>query len=124
MYFGEKSYGKYCGAGLLTPKDASGKDDLEISNWLLTLVIYKLVNTQGFTEYKDGIAPDYEVADSGLMSGIPLGSPEDPLIAKALELITGRATKAPALKMPAGVELIPHMGEDVTRGGMKSIVNL
>jgi hypothetical protein len=82
------------------------------------------VNTQGFTEYKDGIAPDYEVADSGLMSGIPLGSPEDPLIAKALELITGRATKAPALKMPAGVGLIPHMGEDVTRGGMKSIVNL
>ena len=27
---GEKSYGKYCGAALITPKDASGKDDLEI----------------------------------------------------------------------------------------------
>jgi C-terminal processing protease CtpA/Prc len=121
---GEKSYGKYCGAALITPKDASGKDDLEISNWLLSLVIYKFVNTQGFTEFKDGIAPDYEASDNGLMAGIPLGSPEDPLVAKALELITGRATKAPALKMPAGVGLIPHMGEDVTRGGMKSIVNL
>ncbi len=121
---GEKSYGKYCGAALITPKDASGKDDLEISNWLLTLVIYKFVNTQGFTEFKDGIAPDYEASDSGLMAGIPLGSPEDPLVAKALELITGRATKAPAVKMPEGVGLIPHMGEDVTRGGMKSIVNL
>ena len=121
---GETSHGKYCGAALITPVDANGNEDKEISNWLLSLVIYKFVNTQGFTEFKDGIAPDYEVADSGLMAGIPLGSPEDPLIAKALELITGRATKAPALKMPAGVGLIPHMGEDVTRGGMKSIVNL
>ena len=120
---GEKSYGKYCGAYLLTPVDANGKDDLEISNWLLSLVIYKFVNTQGFTEFKDGIAPDYEVADSGLKAGIPIGSPEDPLIAKALELITGRATKAPAVKMPAGIEVIPHLGEDITRGGMKSIID-
>ena len=121
---GEKSYGKYCGAALITPKDASGKDDLEISNWLLSLVIYKFVNTQGFTEFKDGIAPDYEVSDSGPMAGIPLGDPDDPMVARVLQLITGSATKAPAVKMPAGVEVIPHMGEDVTRGGMKSIVNL
>lgn len=121
---GEKSYGKYCGAALITPKDASGKDDLEISNWLLSLVIYKFVNTQGFTEFKDGIAPDYEVSDSGLMAGIPLGDPDDPMVARVLQLITGSATKAPAVKMPAGVEVIPHLGEDVTRGGMKSIVNL
>lgn len=120
---GEKSYGKYCGAYLLTPVDANGKEDKEISNWLLSLVIYKFVNTQGFTEFKDGIAPDYEVADIGLKAGIPIGSPEDPLIAKALELITGSATKAPAVKMPAGIEVIPHLGEDITRGGMKSIID-
>jgi hypothetical protein len=46
------------------------------------------------------------------------------MVARVLQLITGSATKAPAVKMPAGVEAIPHLVEDVTRGGMKSIVNL
>lgn len=115
---GKTSYGKYCGAALITPTDSNGQADREIGNWLLSLVIYKFVNTQGFTEFKDGIAPDHEVEDNGLLDGIPLGAPEDPMIAKALELITGNVTKAPAMSAPAGLEVIPNMVERPMRGGM------
>lgn len=119
---GQTSYGKYCGAALITPTDSNGNADREIGNWLLSLVIYKFVNTQGFTEFKDGIAPDYEVGDDGLVLGIPLGAPEDPMVAKALELITGKATKAPAMLAPAGLEIVPNMVERPMRGGMNLLL--
>ena len=119
---GQTSYGKYCGAALITPTDSNGNADREIGNWLLSLVIYKFVNTQGFTEFKDGIAPDYQAYDDGLTVGIPLGDPADPMIAKALELITGSATKAPAVGKPAGLEILPNMVERPMRGGMNLLL--
>lgn len=122
---GTGTYGKYCGAALLTPTDSNGNEDKEISNWLLSLVIYKFVNTQGFTEFKDGIAPDYYVVDeNGLMAGIPLGDERDPMIAKALSVITGGQTKSsPAsLVEPQGVEMLPHLGENPLRGGMVEFI--
>ena len=119
---GKTSYGKYCGAALITPTDSNGNADREIGNWLLSLVIYKFVNTQGFTEFKDGIAPDHEVEDNGLVAGIPLGAPEDPMVAKALELITGKVTKAPAMSAPAGLEMIPNLVERPMRGGMNLLL--
>ena len=114
--------GKYCGAALLSPKDDNGNADKEIENWLLTLVIYKFVNVNSFTEFKDGIAPDYAVADNGLLSGIQLGDTADPLIAKALELITGEpGTKCTGGVLPSGLEMVNHMGENAVRGGMKRL---
>lgn len=119
---GSSSYGKYCGAALLSPKDDNGNADKEIENWLLTLVIYKFVNVNSFTEFKDGIAPDYAVADNGLLSGIQLGDTADPLIAKALELITGEpGTKCTGGVLPSGLEMVNHMGENAVRGGMKRL---
>lgn len=122
---GSKSYGKYCGAALISPKDSNGDIDKEIENWLLTLVIYKFVNANGFTEFKDGMEPDYPVSDKGLLAGIPLGDTADPLIAKALELITGEsATKSSEIAIPAGVEIESLAGEDLQRGGMKKFIGL
>ena len=121
---GKTTHGKYCGAVLITPVDSNGNKDREIDNWLLSLVVSKFVNTQGFTEFKDGIAPDYEMEDSGVTVGIPLGSPEDPLVAKALQLITGKATKAPAMAQPAGLEIIPNLVERPMSGGMNRILEL
>ena len=121
---GSATYGKYCGAALLTPTDKDGKKDAEIGNWLLSLVIYKFVNTQGFTEFKDGIAADWPAEDSGLMAGIQLGDEKDPMLAKAISLITGGQTKAPIGNMlqAKGVELVPHLGENPLRGGMVEIM--
>ena len=121
---GQPTYGKYCGAALITPVDSNGKEDREISNWLLSLVIYKFVNIEGFTEFTDGIAPDYIASDDGLLYGIPLGDPNDPMIAKAVEVITGNGTKAPALNAPAGVEIVPYMVERPMRGGMNRLLEL
>ena len=120
---GEKTYGKYCAAALLSPKDADGNTIEEISNWLLTLVVYKFVNTQGFTEFKDGIEPTFEVSDSGLLQGIPLGDERDPMIAKAISIITG-GTKA-AAEYPVqvqGIQMLPYMGERPMREGMNIIL--
>lgn len=121
---GTATHGKYCGAALLSPRDAQGNVDEEIGNWLLTLVIYKFVNTQGFTEFKEGISPDYEAQDSGLMAGIPLGDENDPMVAAALSVITGGATKAAAVYdvMPDGVEMLPHFGENPMKGGMVELI--
>ena len=121
---GQSTHGKYCGAALLVPTDAMGNEDEEISNWLLSLVIYKFVNIEGFTEFKDGIAPDYEASDNGLLYGIPLGDPNDPMIAKAIEVITGVGTKAPAVAVPEGMEIIPDMVERPMRGGMNRLLKL
>ncbi len=121
---GQTTYGKYCGAALLTPTDEKGNEDKEISNWLLSLVIYKFVNIMGFTEFKDGIAPTFEVEDSGLLAGIPLGDENDPMVAKALSWISGNGTKAQdAVVVPvAGVEMLPELGVNPLKGGMVHVL--
>lgn len=116
---GSSSYGKCCGAALFSPKDDDGNVDKEIGNWLLSLVIYKFVNADGYTDFNDGIPADYEVADTGLLTGIPLGDVSDPMIAKALEIITGSVqTKSAGMQVPQGVEILPHLGENPLKGGM------
>ena len=57
-------------------------------NWAMQPIVIKYSNAQGFTDFVDGIAPDFEVNDN-LLYAKPFGSLEDPLLAKALEEITG-----------------------------------
>jgi len=115
---GDSTYGKYCGAALLTPMDSNGNKDSEISNWLLSLVVYKFVNVEGFTEFKDGIAPDCTVEDSGLLRGIPLGDGQDPMVAAALSMIGGTKAGAPAAdRLPEGIRMMPELGIRPFKGG-------
>jgi carboxyl-terminal processing protease len=69
-------------------------------NWAMQPIVIKYSNADGFTDFVDGIAPDYEVADN-LLYAKPFGSLEDPLLAKALEDITG---VSPLVKKSAGPE--------------------
>lgn len=123
VLIGGNTYGKYCGAALLVPTDSEGNEDKEISNWLLSLVVYKFVNTQGLTEFKDGIAPDYKVEDNGLLQGIPLGDASDPMVAKALSIIAGdtKGAEAPQIMMQ-GVQMLPYMGERPMKDGMNTLL--
>jgi len=57
-------------------------------NWAMQPIVIKYSNAEGFTDFVDGIAPDHEVEDN-LLYAQPFGSLEDPLLAKALEEITG-----------------------------------
>lgn len=119
---GSATYGKYCGAALLMPTDSNGNRDSEIGNWLLSLVVYKFVNAEGFTEFKNGIAPDYNVEDGGLLRGIPLGDESDPMVAKALSIIRGTTSAVPSdVHSADGIRMLPELGNRPFRGGYNMI---
>lgn len=80
---GTTTYGK-CYASVLV-------DDWEKPkrhNWAMRPLVIKYSNALGFTDFQEGIEPDYTVQDN-LLYAKPFGSLEDPLLAKALEEITG-----------------------------------
>ncbi|MEF9930768.1 MAG: S41 family peptidase [Bacteroidales bacterium] len=91
---GTTTHGKYCGAGLYRPTiDNKGTVDPLIKNWMISMVIFKFVNKDGFTDFKDGIAPDYEVKDD-LFNAYQFGDTKDPHFAKAISIITGTPASA------------------------------
>ncbi len=120
---GASTYGKYCGAALLYPMDGNGNKDKEIGNWLLSLVVYKFVNANGYTEFRDGISADYLVEDSGLLKGIQLGDAADPMVSEALAIIGGAKVKAASqTSLPQSLQMLPHLSVLPEKGGYKSIL--
>lgn len=103
---GSTTHGKYCGALLLRAVDKDGDVISLIDNWAMSLVVYKFANNSGYTDFTGGLAPDYEVEDN-LFGTYPLGNVNDPLIAKAVELITGitqnAAANSQSVKSSSGV---------------------
>jgi C-terminal processing protease CtpA/Prc len=57
-------------------------------NWAMQPIVIKYSNAEGFTDFSDGIEPDIQVEDN-LLYAKPFGSLDDPLLARALEEITG-----------------------------------
>jgi carboxyl-terminal processing protease len=85
VQIGEKSYGKCYGS--VTIDDW---EDPKRHNWAMQPLVLKYSNAEGFTDFVEGIEPDYAIEDD-LLNARPFGSLEDPLLAKAVELITGNA---------------------------------
>ena len=88
---GEQTSGKYTGASLF--------HDLETPpahNWGLYLILSKIANADGVTDFVNGFTPNYIVQDDYIT---PLGDQSEPLLAKAIELITG-VTKKSTAKLP------------------------
>lgn len=83
---GTTTYGKYTSMVLLQPKDEN------ISNWALLPIVAKYTNAEGFSDFKDGLTPDYKVEDV-LFPAVSLGDEQEPLLAKALELIVGTSNQ-------------------------------
>lgn len=130
ILIGTPTYGKYCGAALLQPTiDDKGTLDPLIDNWLLSMVIYKFVNKAGFTDFVNGIAPDYVVEDD-LFSAYPFGDTKDAHLAKALEIITEGTKAAPAYRRSAlqkgmDYQLLPKLTEDLRKDyGNTKIINV
>jgi hypothetical protein len=81
VQIGEPTYGKYVGSWVLP-------DDNE--EWAMMPIVTKYSNNAGYTDFVDGLTPDYEVEDD-LVEAVPFGDPTDPMIAKAIELATGKS---------------------------------
>jgi C-terminal processing protease CtpA/Prc len=83
IQIGTSTYGK-CYASIPVTDWAEPKRH----NWVMLPIVIKYSNAEGYTDFVNGIEPDFLVQDN-LLYAKPFGSLEDPLLAKALEEITG-----------------------------------
>ncbi len=77
---GEATYGKYAGAWVIP-------DDNE--KWAILPIVSKYSNNDGYTDFVNGLPPDYEIEDD-LFEAVQFGDTDDPMLAKAIELATGK----------------------------------
>lgn len=83
VQIGTTTYGK-CYASIMV----DDWEDPKRHNWAMRPLVIKYSNAEGYTDFVEGIEPDHLVQDN-LLYAKPFGSLEDPLLAKALEEITG-----------------------------------
>jgi C-terminal processing protease CtpA/Prc len=83
IQIGTTTYGK-CYASIMV----DDWEDPKRHNWAMRPIVIKYSNAEGYTDFVEGIEPDYLIQDN-LLYAKPFGSLEDPLLAKALEEITG-----------------------------------
>lgn len=79
---GEPTFGKYTGMWVMP-------DDNE--EWCMVPIVMKYSNANGYTDFGDGLTPDYELDDYPYL-GYQFGDTSEPFLAKAISLITGTAT--------------------------------
>ncbi|TCK82777.1 C-terminal processing protease CtpA/Prc [Albibacterium bauzanense] len=82
IHIGETTRGK--NEGSITIED---KRTPRVINWALQPIIVKLADKNGEGDYDQGLIPDYEVDETDVLPLLPIGSEQDPLVAKALSLI-------------------------------------
>lgn len=94
---GDTTYGKYTASITIKPEDyyTTASTYADYKNWGLQPIVLRYANANGVTDFKNGFAPTYYVADQ-LLPAQPLGDLSEPLLKKAVENITG--AKIAALK--------------------------
>ena len=81
---GTSTHGKFTGGSVLPESD--NKDAMW--GWGMYLIMFMYKNALGYPETNEGLVPDHEVIEDW-HSYKPIGAEDDPLIAKAISLITG-----------------------------------
>jgi carboxyl-terminal processing protease len=76
----DNTSGKYVGSITIRAEDT------DWDNWAIQPIVTKSANADGVSDYFDGFAPDYEVDDD---YNAALGSLDEDMLARAVELITG-----------------------------------
>ena len=89
---GTNTYGKYTGM-FVFDNTIEGLEDLR--SWALLPVCMKYANSEGFTDFVDGLTPDYPVDDE-LLGGYQFGDDDDPMLAKALDAVRNLPTTSKA----------------------------
>lgn len=93
---GDATSGKYTASATFQPTiNDKGDLDPDIKNWAIQPIIFKYANSAGLTDFKNGLTPTYKVEEVLIGVNVPqLGDDNEPLLAKALELITGNSLKS------------------------------
>jgi carboxyl-terminal processing protease len=99
---GEPTYGKFTGMWVIYDTDKPPKH-----NWAILPVVMKYANALGYTDFKEGLAPDVEVADN-LLQAKPFGSADDPVLQEAVGQITGTALKTTLSGTKPGYSLLEN----------------
>lgn len=79
VQIGENTIGKYLGMWVIPHEEKV---------WAILPVTFKYTNVLDFSDFDDGLVPDYFINDP-LDKGYAFSDENDPLIAKAIEVITG-----------------------------------
>ncbi len=77
---GDYTYGKYVGAWVMP-------DDNE--EWCIVPIVMKYSNADGYTDFKNGLTPDYQLDDEPWVGGYEFGDIRDPFLDEAFTLISG-----------------------------------
>ncbi len=91
---GDSSYGKYTGAMVLPDNE-----DPPQHNWAIIPIVLKYANANGFTDFKDGLYPDY-IIEEDLLNLVAFGDKSDPLLSQALAIIGGNSKKTTKISKP------------------------
>jgi carboxyl-terminal processing protease len=85
IQIGQTTYGKDKGAVMIK--------DTRIP-WALLPITYNLLNAKAEGGYTQGITPTYQLDEMATQPLAPIGSADDPLIAKAISIISGNGKQA------------------------------
>lgn len=80
---GTPTFGKFYGSYVLTGQNADPPN-----NYALVPVTLKYSNADGFSDFRDGLAPDHTVEEN-ILNLTAIGDTTDVMLAKAIQLITG-----------------------------------
>jgi C-terminal processing protease CtpA/Prc len=81
VQIGTPTFGKYVGSWVIPDNN---------NEWAIMPIVSKFINYDGFTDFEDGLTPDHVIEDD-LFSALPFGDVNDPMIARAIELSTGKS---------------------------------
>lgn len=113
---GTQTYGKYTTMiGLSPTYEENGKlvPDKELSNWIMFPVCSRYTNVNGYPDFLEGLLPDHTEEDD-IMNPTPLGDEAEPLLAKALSVITGQAQPTSKTKISvSNIEMLPIELRDI-----------
>ena len=89
---GEPTFGKFYGSFVLYDENDPPKH-----NWAIIPVVLKYRNADGFSDFVNGITPDYFISDN-LLEAKPFGEMTDPMLSRAVSYITGQPVDENAKK--------------------------
>lgn len=106
IHIGEKTVGKFQASVTLYDSPNFGRQNANTTHtYAIQPLVLKSSNADGFTDFVEGLVPDYPVDERLSDLGI-LGDPNEPLLKTALDIIKGNR-----ISIPQSFENYPYVGE-------------